>query len=65
MSQLKVGDVVFLNSENDVKMTVVSAEDGEIQCVYFNEVEGKFALTMPMPEDAVRSLTKPNEDFYK
>ncbi|WP_297071776.1 hypothetical protein [uncultured Duncaniella sp.] len=53
MNKLKIGDVVCLNSEKDVQMTVMSISEGEVQCVYFNQVEQKFNLTMSMPEEVV------------
>ena len=62
MNQLKVGDVVYLNSENGVKMTVTSVENGEIQCIYFNSSEQKFVLTPTMPEEAV---TLKSDGYYK
>lgn len=66
MNQLKVGDVVRLKSdENGVKMTVASVENGEIQCIYFNESEKKVVMTMAMPEEVVTLTNKPNEDFYR
>ena len=66
MSDLKVGDVVYLNSdEKGVKMTVASISDGEIQCIYFNQSEQKFVQTMAMPKEAVTLVSKPNEGFYK
>ncbi len=53
MSQLKAGDVVYLNSDKKVPMTVAWVSDGEIQCIYFNESEHKFVQTMAMPEEAL------------
>lgn len=66
MNQLKVGDVVRLKSdENGFKMTVASVDNGEIQCIYFNESEQKFVMTMAMSEEVVTLTNKPNEDFYR
>ena len=66
MSQLTVGDVVRLKSdENGFKMTVASVDNGEIQCIYFNESEQKVVLTMAMPEEVVTSINKPDEDYYR
>lgn len=65
MNQLNVGDVVYLNSEDDVKMTVVAVDDTEIQCAYFNKVEAKFVLTMTLPKEAVRQKKPRNDDYYQ
>ena len=66
MNQLKVGDVVRLNSnENGVKMTVASVDNGEIQCIYFNESEQKVVMTMAMPEEVVTLTNNPKKDFYR
>lgn len=66
MSDLKVGDVVRLKSdENGVKMTVASVDNGEIQCIYFNGSEQKVVMTMAMPEEVVTLTNKPDNDFYK
>ena len=64
MNQLKVGDVVYLNSEDDVKMTIVAVDDTEIQCVYFNKVETKFVLTMALPIEAVKQKKSRDDDDY-
>ncbi len=69
MNQLKVGDVVRLKSEEDgVKMTVASVIDGEIQCIYFNQSEQKFVMTMAMPEETLMRSNMAHTDdngFYK
>lgn len=49
MNELKVGDVVYLNSENRVKMTVSYVGDGEIECIYYNPTTHKFETTIMMP----------------
>lgn len=65
MNQLKFGDVVRLKSEeNGIKMTVASVDEGEIQCIYFNQPEQKFILTMVMPEETV-TLSTPTDDYYR
>ena len=46
-------------------MTVASVDNGEIQCIYFNQAEQKFVITMAMPEEVVTLTNKPNEDFYR
>ena len=65
MNQLKVGDVVYLNSEKNVPMTVASVDNGEIQCIYFSKTEQKFVQTMAIPEEALVLITKPNDDYYR
>lgn len=63
MNDLKVGDVVYLNSDKEIPMTVASISDGEIQCIYFNQAEQKFVQTMAMPEDAVTPVKKTNDPY--
>lgn len=36
MNELKIGDVVYLDSEDRVDMTVVWVDDFEVTCAYFN-----------------------------
>lgn len=63
MNQLKVGDVVYLNSEKDVPMTITSISDGEIQCIYFSKTEQKFVTTTTMPQEAVSQDQKTNDPY--
>ena len=49
MNELKVGDVVYLNSENRVKMTVSYVSNGQIECIYYNPTTHKFETTITMP----------------
>ncbi len=65
MNQLKVGDVVHLNSDRDVKMTVVAVDDAEIQCVYFNRPESKLVMTMTLPKEAVSHEKSKDDDYYQ
>ena len=52
MNQLKVGDVVFLNSENGVKMTVTEITEDGVECVYFHPETGKIQRTPPLSEES-------------
>lgn len=51
--ELKIGDVVYLNSNPKVKMTVAYIEQGSFQGLYFNEVSNKFEYTVKIPFQAV------------
>ncbi len=53
MNELKVGDVVYLNSENRIKMTVSYIGDGMIECIYYNPSVNKFEATMTVPINVV------------
>ena len=55
--ELKVGDVVFLNSNPEIKMTVILIESDKIQAIYFNSILGKFEFT-PMLSMKVISITR-------
>lgn len=56
MNQLKVGDVVFLNSENGVKMTVTEISEDGVECTYFHADTGKIQHTPPLPEEAFTKI---------
>lgn len=64
MNQLKVGDVVFLNSENGVKMTVTEITEDGVECTYFHPETGKIMRTPPLPEGAITPLKK-QDDTYR
>lgn len=56
MNQLNVGDVVYLNSNSDIKMTIKEISGDGVECVYFNPETGKVTQTPPLPEDAVTKV---------
>lgn len=57
MQDIKLGDVVCLNSETNLPMTVVYVDydSNELQCVYFNTQSFEFTRT---PELPIESVTK-------
>ena len=58
MNQLKVGDVVYLNSQDGVEMTVAEISDNGVECIYFNTTDRRFVRTIPMPADALTKVKK-------
>lgn len=53
MNEFRVGDVVYLNSEDRIEMTIVEIHT-EVTCAYFNEQTHKFEeVTFP-----INALTK-------
>lgn len=53
MNEFKIGDVVYLNSEDRVEMTIVWI-DGDVTCAYFNGQTYKIEkVTFP-----INALTK-------
>lgn len=58
MTELKIGDVVYLNSEDRVHMTVVyiNSNDNEIQCVYYNAGTQEFKYSPKIPIAAVTKV---------
>lgn len=63
MNQLKVGDVVFLNSENSVKMTVTEITEDGVECMYYHPETGKIMYTPTIPEEAFTPLKKLNDPY--
>lgn len=63
MNELKVGDIVFLNSENSLKMTVTEITEDGVECVYLHPETGKVMRTPPLPKDAFTPLKK--DDYYE
>lgn len=55
MSDLKVGDVVWLKSQQGLDMTVAEITDDGVVCIYFSPSERNFVRTIPMPNG---TLTK-------
>lgn len=55
MNQLKVGDVVWLNSQQGLDMTVAEITDKGVVCIYFCPSERKIVQTIPLP---MGTLTK-------
>lgn len=55
MNELKVGDVVYLNSEDRMQITVSFIENGYFQGVYFNADSKKFEYTPKLP---IATVTK-------
>lgn len=51
--EIKVGDIVYLNSNPEIKMTVNHVEAGKIQAVYFNSTNGKWEYTPILPIQTV------------
>lgn len=56
MNQLKVGDVVFLNSESGVKMTVTEITEDGVECTFFHPETCKIQRTPPLPEDSFTKI---------
>lgn len=56
MNQLKVGDVVFLNSEDDVRMTVTEITENGVECSYYHSETGKILRTPPLPEESYTKI---------
>ena len=55
MNELKIGDVVYLNSEDRIKITVSYLKNGYLQGVYFNIDSKKFEHTPDLP---IATVTK-------
>ena len=55
--ELKIGDVVYLNSEPNVKMTVVYIENGYIQAVFYSALNNKFEYSVKLPIKAVTKVS--------
>lgn len=55
--ELKIGDVVYLNSEPNVKMTVVYIENGYIQTVFYSSLNNKFEYSAKLPIKAVTKVS--------
>lgn len=57
MNELKVGDVVYLNSESRVLITIsyIDARENYFQGVYFNPDSKKFEYTPKLP---IATVTK-------
>lgn len=55
--ELKIGDVVYLNSEPNVKMTVVYIENGYIQAVFYSSLNNKFDYSVKLPIKAVTKVS--------
>ena len=57
MNELKVGDIVYLNSEPRVYITVtyIDSRGNEMQGVYFNPDSKKFEFTPTLP---IATVTK-------
>ena len=54
MDNLRIGDVVFLNSEERVKITVAEiGDDKTFQGVYYNDVKHEFLYTPKLHFDMV------------
>ena len=55
MNELKVGDIVYLNSESRVHITVtyINSREEKFQGVYFNPDSKKFEFTPTLPIAAV------------
>lgn len=58
MNELKVGDVVYLNSESRIYITVtyINMSDNALQGVYFNGDSKKFEYTPKLPLAAVTKV---------
>lgn len=58
MIELKLGDVVYLNSEDRVHMTVIyiNSNDKEIQCVYYSTETQEFKYSPKIPIAAVTKV---------
>lgn len=58
MNELKVGDVVYLNSESRICITItyINKSDGALQGVYFNTDSKKFEYTPKLPLAAVTKV---------
>lgn len=55
MNELKIGDVVYLNSEDRVVMTVVWVDEDEVTCAYFNGQTHTF-VQVKFPINAVTKV---------
>lgn len=58
MNELKVGDVVYLNSESSIYITItyIDKSDDTLQGVYFNIDSKKFEYTPELPLAAVTKV---------
>lgn len=56
MSNLKIGDVVYLNSEDGVKMTVTEISENGVECSYYHSETGKVQHTPPLPEGSFTKI---------
>ncbi|MBV3635670.1 hypothetical protein [Bacteroides cellulosilyticus] len=53
MGDIKVGDIVFLNSEPKIRMTVVYVGSEKLQGVRFNSLTQTFEYSIELPIQAV------------
>lgn len=57
MNEIKIGDVVYLNSAQLITMTVISiTNDGHLFGVYFNSDTKEFKTTPKLPIAAVTKV---------
>lgn len=56
MNEIKIGDVVYLNSAQLMTMTVVSISNGCLNGVYFNSDTKEFKITPKLPIAAVTKV---------
>lgn len=58
MNELKIGDIVYLNSEKDVTMTVtyINTRENKVQCVYYNTSTQEFKYCPAIPIEAVTKV---------
>lgn len=56
MNDLKIGDVVTINSEDQVEMTVVHIYDGKAQCVFYCVGDHTFHYSPELPIAAFTKL---------
>ena len=64
MNQLKVGDVVYLKSEEKLRMIISEISGDEIECIYFHPTEKNIVRTIPMPQEAVVKVEQYNSNLW-
>ena len=57
---IKIGDVVYLNSNPEIKMTVTYVTGDKIQATYCNPITGKFECSPTLSIEAISLVKEKN-----
>ena len=57
---IKIGDVVYLNSNPEIKMTVTYVTRDKIQATYCNPITGKFECSPTLSIEAISLVKEKN-----
>lgn len=56
--EIKVGDIVYLNSNPKIEMTVSHVDSNKVQAIYYNSINGKFEFTPSLPVQTITVVKK-------